>query len=51
MASCILSVLADDVVIIIAAMLYLEIVIFHCESQRFRPPVALINNVKLYKFL
>lgn len=36
---------------IVTAMLYLEVVIFQCESQRFRPVVVSINKIKICKFL
>lgn len=36
---------------IVTAMLYLKVVIFQCESQRFRPVVASINKIKICKFL
>lgn len=39
------------IVNILIAILHLELVIFHHESQKFRPSVALMNKIKICLFL
>lgn len=39
------------IVNIIIAILYQELIIFHCESQRLQPSVALMNKIKICMFL